>query len=142
MIRTLRLGAALVAGCATASAIALTAAFLARNLWPEYAAAEPQKAYTLVMLVSRLTVGAFCAASAGCVTTIIARDNGKAAWWLGGLFLAISLPIHLYRVWAGYPLWYHILYLSYLVPLAGLTGRAISSRSARHVRNFKSSLET
>jgi len=125
MKNTLRRIAGLAAGCVAAVAIALAATLAARTLWPEYAAAEPEKAYTLVMLVARLTVGALCTSGAACVTTLIARDNGKAAWWLGGIFLAISLPIHLYRVWADYPAWYHCVYLAYLVPIAGVTGRVV-----------------
>ncbi len=125
---TLRFIAGVVGGCATAVAIALAASFAARTLWPEYAAAEPHRAYTLVMLVSRLAVAAFCTSAAACFTTIIARDNGKAAWWLGGLFLAISVPIHLYREWADFPVWYHFVYLTYLVPVAGLAGRVMSRR--------------
>jgi hypothetical protein len=138
MNTTLRRIAGLVAGCVTAIAIGSAATVAARTLWPEYAAAEPEKAYTLVMLVSRLAVAALCTSAAACVTTIFAGDNGKAAWWLGGLFLAISLPIHLFRVWADYPAWYHFVYLSGLVPIAGLTGRALRSRDAGA---FEASLE-
>jgi hypothetical protein len=94
------------------------------------------------MLAARLTVGMVCTSGAACVTTIVARDKGTASWWLGGLFLAVSLPIHLYRVWADYPAWYHILYLAYLVPIAGLTGRVVYSCSGRGVGCFRSSLET
>lgn len=120
---TLRISVALLTGCIAAVALALAAAFLGRTLWPEYAVAEPKKAYSLAMLAWRLSVGALCVAGAAYVATIIARDNGKAAWWLGGLFLAVSLPQHLFRVWADYPAWYHVAYLSYLVPIAGMTGR-------------------
>ncbi|MES2058192.1 MAG: hypothetical protein V4564_19810 [Pseudomonadota bacterium] len=138
---TLRLCVGLVAGCITAVALALAATFVARTLWPDYAAAEPEKAYSVAMLLSRLAAGAFCTAGAACVTTIIAGDNGKAASWLGGVFLAVSLPIHLCRVWADYPVWYHLLYLSYLVPVAGLTGRVAGKRSGGDVRHVTSSLE-
>jgi hypothetical protein len=112
----------LAAGCATAVAIALVGTFAARTLWPEYAAAEHGKAYTLIMLVTRLAVGALCVAGSACITTIIVRDSKQAAWWLGGLFLAVSFPNHLYTVWADYPAWYHFVYLSYLLPIAGLAG--------------------
>lgn len=123
MKSTLRLTAGLVVGCMTAVAIASAGFALLRALWPEYAAAEPTKAYSLAMLFSRLTVGVLCTAGAACVTTIVAGDNGKAAWWLGTLFLVLSLPSHLYYVWADYPVWYHFVYLFYLVPVAGLTAR-------------------
>ena len=116
--------AGLAAGCVTAVAIALAGTWLARELWPAYATAESAKTYSFAMLVSRLVVGAICTIGAACAASIIVRDHGRAACWLGALFLASSLPDHLYRVWAAYPVWYHVLYLSYLLPLAALTGRA------------------
>lgn len=115
-----------------AIAFALVATLIARILWPGYAAAEPEKTYTVAMLWTRLAIGALCTAAAACVTTIIARDKGRAAWWLGGFFLAVSLPDHFYHigyVWADYPAWYHFIYLSYLAPIAGLTGRFVYGRS-------------
>src|SRR5262245_6345357 len=115
MTATNRLIAGLVAGCVSAVAIASVGFAVLRALWPEYAAAEPEKAYTLAMLFSRLTIGALCAAGAACVTTLIAGDDGRAAWWLGGLFVVISLPSHLHYSWAHYPVWYHLAYLLYLV---------------------------
>ena len=60
----LRRIAALRAGCVTAVVIALTGTFVARTLWPDYAAAEPEKAYNLAMLVARLAVGVLCTAGA------------------------------------------------------------------------------
>lgn len=57
MKTTLRFVVALVAGCVTAVAIAVGATLVTRILWPEYAAAEPMKAYSLSMLFARLAVG-------------------------------------------------------------------------------------
>ncbi len=122
MKSVLRFIASLIVGCVIAIAIAYA---VLRALWPEYAPAEPQKDYTLAVLFSRLAVGALCRAGAACVTTIIAGDNGRAARWLGAIFVVISLPSHLYYVWNGYPVWYHLLYLSYLVLIAGLTARVL-----------------
>lgn len=129
-----RVAVGLAAGCVTAVVIALAATGAARSLWPEYAAAEPEKSYSLIMLVARLVVAAACTIGAACVTTIIARDIGQAAFWLGVLFLAVSLPNHLYRTWADYPVWYHLLYLSCLVPLASLTGLISYRCAARDAR--------
>ena len=105
MKSVLRFVASLVAGCVIAIAIAAAGTAVARTLWPAYAAAEPDKHYTLEMLLSRLAVGALCTAGAACVTMIVARDKGRAAWWLGALFVVISLPYHLYPgyVWNDYP---------------------------------------
>lgn len=114
----------LTVGCATAVAVAGAGVLTARMLWPEYAAAEPHKQYTLTMLVVRLAVGALSAAVSACSATAVARDKGQTAWWLGALFVAISLPGHLYPgyIWNDYPAWYHLVYLSYLVPVTGCMG--------------------
>ena len=90
----------------------------------------PTKAYTFPMLVTRLTVGALIAVIAAMVATRVARDRGQAAWWLGGLFLAVSLPDHLVFVWNDYPPWYHAIYLSYLVPIAGATATIMGRRTS------------
>lgn len=123
----LRFVASLIIGCLFAVALARMGVVLARYLWPAYAVAEIHKTYTLAMLLARLTVGALSAASAACITTIVARDDGRAAWWLGAIFLIVSLPNHLFYVWRDYQLWYHVLYLAYLVPITGLSGRALRS---------------
>ena len=118
-----RLVLSLTLGCSIAVAIATVGVLAARALWPEYAAAEPHKHYTLAMLLARLAVGALSVAGAACAATVAAGDKGRAAWWLGALFLAVSVPDHLYPgyVWNDYPVWYHLVYLAYLVPVAGWT---------------------
>ncbi len=121
-----RLFVALAAGCVTAAVIASVATILARALWPDYALAEPTKAYTLAMLLARLAAGALSTAGAAIVTSLIARENRRAVWWLGILFVALSLPQHFPVIgasWADYPVWYHFVYLAYLVPIAVLAGK-------------------
>jgi hypothetical protein len=120
-----RLVVSLVVGCITAFAIAGIGFFLLRALWPAYAVASPAKAYTLAMLFSRLVLGVLCVAIAAGISTVMARDNGRAAWWLGGIFLLVSLPLHLHYAWHDYPAWYHFVYITYLVPIAGLAGQLI-----------------
>jgi hypothetical protein len=126
--REYRLAAALAAGCGAALVIAVAGFALMHTLWPAYAQAEPTKAYTLPMYVARLGLGVLGTAGAAWVTTRVARDTGRAAWWLGGLFLAVSLPDHLYRVWDDYPAWYHFIYLAYLMPVSALTPRLFWGR--------------
>jgi hypothetical protein len=125
MTTSMRRAAALVAGSVTAVAIGVVAVLLARQLWPAYAAAEPTKQYSSAMLITRLLAGALCTASASFVATRIANDSAVIGWWLGGLFLAVSLPNHVWFVWADYPAWYHLMYLSYLLPVAGFIGSAV-----------------
>jgi hypothetical protein len=124
MKRNARLFVGILIGCAAGVVLGQLGLFLFRKFWPAYLAVDPLKLYTTAMLLSRLTVGALSAACAGYVTTLIAADNGKAAWWLGWFYFLFSLPIHLFFLWNDFPIWYHIVYLAYLVPLTGLAGRA------------------
>jgi hypothetical protein len=128
MMRRASNGTALSGGMLTAVLVGATAVLIARRVWPAYAAAEPTKAYTTVMLFARLTVGACCTACAGIVTTRLARDTGVLACRLGVILLVLSVLDHVFLVWADYPVWYHLLFFSYLVPLAGFAG----TYAARH----------
>jgi hypothetical protein len=120
-----RFALGLATGCVAALAIGVLGFSALRVLWPEYAAAESDKAYNLAMLVSRLSLGGLGTAGAAWIATMITGDSTRAAWWLGGFFFVISLPSHLYYGWSDYPAWYHFVFLGYLIPLAGLTGWAV-----------------
>ncbi len=122
----LRFVAGLALGWATSWTI-LTGGFsLLRVVWPDYALAEPEKAFTLTMLFVRLVIfTAMIAATAG-VATLVAGDR-RVAWIAGGLILALSLPPHLYPgyVWEDYPAWYHFVYLLSILPIAVYSGRLV-----------------
>jgi hypothetical protein len=114
-----RVLAAVLAG-SVISWVVLTGAFgVLRTLWPEYASAEPDKAYTLSMLLVRLLVFSTMIMLTSGIPTVIARDI-RLSWLAAGLILARSIPPHLYPgyVWDDYPVWYHLVYLSSIVPLA------------------------
>ena len=126
-MRALRMVAGLVVGFACAAAIAKLAFAALQSAWPEYAAAAPQKAFTLPMLWSRLCVAAFLTVASGAAAVVVAGDR-RAASVLGSLFVVVSVPSHLYYVWADYPAWYHAAYLLSLLPLACLGGELVPSR--------------
>jgi len=129
-MKAVRLIAGLLVGCATAVALAKVGFSILRVTWPDYAIAEPAKAYTLGMLFARLSIAAVLTAGAACAATLVARDDGRAAWSLGALFVLLSLPSHLYYVWQDYPVWYHAVYLLSLVPIAGYSGRFVVATSS------------
>ena len=125
-LRIVRGLAGLALGWAT-SWLMLAAGFaLLRAGWPEYALADPGKAYTLAMLLMRLCIFSLMIAATSAVATLVAGD-GRFAWIAGGLILALSIPPHLYPgyVWDDYPAWYHIAYLLSIVPIAVLAGRFV-----------------
>jgi hypothetical protein len=123
-VSVLRFVAGLALGWVTSWAILRGGFALLRVAWPDYALADPEKAYTLTMLFARLIVfSAMIAATAGVAALVAGRK--RIAWIAGGLILALSLPPHLYPgyVWGDYPAWYHIVYLVSILPIAALGGR-------------------
>lgn len=129
-MRAPRMVAGLAVGFVCAAAIAKLAFAALQSVWPEYAAAAPHRAFTLPMLWSRLCVAAVLTVASGAAAVLVAGDR-RAAWVLGSLFVLVSLPPHLYYVWADYPAWYHAAYLLSLVPLACLGGKLVPSRLSR-----------
>ncbi len=123
-MKALRLVAGLVLGWVTAWAIMAVGFSLLRSMWPDYALAEPEKAFTLGMLFVRLSIFAVLMAGAAGVATLVAGDV-RAAWLAGGGILLLSLPPHLYYLWDDYPAWYHFVYLLSIVPIAAYSGRAV-----------------
>lgn len=126
MSSTLRLLTGVLVGFAGWLALGAVGFFLLRTSWSAYALAEPDKAYTLAMLLSRLIVGVVSSVAAGCIATTVAKGDARAAWWLGGLLLLVSAPVHLVDVWADYPAWYHFAYLVPLMPITGFGGSLAS----------------
>jgi len=127
-IAALRFSGGLVLGWATSWVILNGGLALLRASWPEYAIADPEKAYSLAMLFVRLLIFSSMIVATSGVATLVAGHT-RIAWVVGGLILALSIPPHLYPgyVWDDYPAWYHISYLLSIVPLVILGGQAARS---------------
>jgi hypothetical protein len=120
----LRFVAGVALGCVTWWLVRTGGFSLLRMAWPDYAVAEPEKAFTLAMLLVRLVIfSGMIAATAG-VAALVAGER-RVAWIAGGLILALSIPPHLYPgyVWDDYPAWYHIVYLLSILPISFYGGR-------------------
>jgi hypothetical protein len=118
--------AGLALGLATSWVVLAGGFALLRASWPEYASAEPEKAYTLTMLFVRLFIfSSMIAATSGIAT--LAAGGMRFAWIAGVLILAVSIPPHLYPgyVWDDYPAWYHIVYMLSILPIAVIAGRGV-----------------
>ncbi len=102
---------------------------LLRLGFPGYVEVEPEKAYSLGMLFARLLVFSSTIVAVALVAAWVAADV-RLAWVAGALILALSIPDHLVPgfVWDDYPVWYHLVYLASILPLA-LTGGAIWRRA-------------
>lgn len=125
MIRSI---GALLAGALAWKAVATLATLLGRVIWPAYAAVEVQRVFTLDMLMIRLAVGAVATLAFGAVAAWVARGEQKAISLIIAAWLAYSVIDHV-TVWSDFPVWYHLAYLAYVVPLAWLGSRLTTRRS-------------
>jgi hypothetical protein len=102
-----------------------------RLFWPAYAAAHPMRDFTFPMQLARLVVGAVATLGAGALVRWIAGTGGRALMTFGILLLLANLFFHLREpTWSDYPLWYHLVFLGYLVPLTLFGGRLASNKKA------------
>jgi hypothetical protein len=129
-----------LAGLAGWIVLALIGLFLLHTGWAAYAAAEQTKTYTFAMLLSRLTISVACSVVSGFVAVVTAKSNWRAGWWLGALLLLASVPIHLFSVWADYPVWYHVAYLLPLMPITGFGGHLAVIFSTAKTRRAQQTL--
>jgi hypothetical protein len=90
-----------------------------RHALPGYQAAEPTLAFTLAMMIARLSMAAFTSLVAGAVVRAIAPASRFAPWIVGLVLLALFLPEHI-RIGSRLPLWYHLVFLITLAPLVAL----------------------
>ena len=118
---------AVVLGLAAWFALATVLDLLLRAAWSSYAAALPSFSFTLGMLLLRLAIGAASTLAAGRVAAEIARGHRATVAGLGVLLLAVFIPGHI-RIWAHFPIWYHLVFLASLVPLTLLGGGAPRAR--------------
>jgi len=93
-----------------------------------YAEAERPMTFTLPMLAGRLAVGGLSSLAAGATLAWIAKSADAAATALGIVLLAVFLPVH-YGLWDKFPVWYHVVFLVSLLPLALLGARLVAPRS-------------
>jgi len=91
-----------------------------RKLWIEYAQVEKSLAFTLPMMIARLSESAACLVLSGFVAALIAKERIKAAAGAGIVLLAFFLPFHI-SIWNKFPPWYHLVFLTSL-PLLSLAG--------------------
>jgi len=111
-----------VAGLVAWVALVTVAGLILRAAWPNYAAVADSMAFTLPMLIARLTISAVTLLAAARVTTAIAPRATIATVLLGAVLVAAFVPVHI-GVWNRFPVWYHLTFLLTLVPLCVMGGR-------------------
>jgi hypothetical protein len=104
---------------------------LLRMVLPGYGAVEASMAFTLAMQVGRLAVGVLATFAAGLACSAVARGKPAPAYVFGIALLLCFLPVH-YGLWGRFPVWYHLVFLGSLLPVA-LLGAAAHRRIAGSV---------
>lgn len=111
-----------IAGLAVWMAIAGVAGVTMRSAWTEYASVADTMRFTLPMMFARLAIGALATLGAGWVIAVIARRSVLARVTAGLLLVVVFVPQHI-MLWDKFPVWYHLMFLVSLVPLAYLGGQ-------------------
>jgi hypothetical protein len=111
-----------VAGLAVWVVLVSIGGLMIRLSWPTYASVEAAMAFTLPMLIARLSISAVATLGAGLVTAVIAPRSMRALLMSGVILLVAFVPVHL-GLWDKFPVWYHLTFLLSLVPLIYLGGR-------------------
>jgi hypothetical protein len=95
---------------------------------PDYTAAEHTLQFTLGMKWARLMMAIVTSVAAGAVTGWISRSNRSAPLIVGGVVLAMFLPLHI-AIWSKFPVWYHLTFLLTIVPSVLVGALLVSSRN-------------
>ena len=111
---------AVVVGIVAFAIVAGICDWLLRLTWPDYATAEPVFGFTLAMQLARLVMGAVATIVAGAVTGAIARRRA-AVIATGIVLVVLFVPVHA-MIWDKFPIWYHLAFLTSLVPVTMLAG--------------------
>jgi len=119
-----------VSGIIAWVALASIAGLILRASWRDYAAVADSMAFTLPMLIARLTISAVTLLAAARLTALIAPRATIATIALGIVLVAAFIPIHI-GVWDRFPIWYHLTFLLTLVPLCVAGGRMGPTRLRR-----------
>lgn len=127
---------AFVAGLALWVVVATLLNFGLRAGLPGYAQAEPTMTFTLGMKAARLILGALASLAAGAGAGLIAPLRKGLPWLLGAIILAAFIPAHI-RIWAKFPVWYHLVFLGTLVPLVALGAALTRNRDSVTEREGK-----
>lgn len=117
-----------VIGLAVWLAIALIAGLIIRATWPAYVSVAETMAFTLPMMIARLSISVVATIAMGFVVARITQSQ-IARLMPGIILLVLFIPEHV-MIWDKFPIWYHLWFLTTLVPLTYL-GNVMASNAMR-----------
>ncbi len=105
---------------------------------PNYTAAEHTLQFTLAMKWARLIMAIVTSVVAGAVTAWISTQSRWTALVVGGVVLAMFLPLHI-AIWSKFPVWYHLTFLLTIIPAVLVGAMLPSGRSKALTQVYSSS---
>ena len=99
---------------------------------PDYTAAEQTLQFTPGMKWARLLMAIVTSVAAGAVTGSISRSSRWAPLIVGGVVLAMFVPVHI-SIWSKFPVWYHLTFLLTIIP-AVLVGALLRPRRNKDLK--------
>lgn len=93
-----------------------------------YSAVEKSMAFTLPMMIGRLSISAVSSLASGAIAAAVGRRQ-LSAWLAGFILFFVFAPYHVLQIWNKFPGWYHIVFLSSLVLLSILGGLMVRTRA-------------
>ena len=125
-MQTVRTVLAVIGGIVAWIVVATLGNFVLRAALPGYVAVEKSMDFTLAMLWARLVLGAISTIAAGFVVAWLTSGRSVPTRAFAIVLLLCFVVMHL-QIWHKFPVWYHLLFLGSLVPLA-LWGAALSGK--------------
>ena len=124
----LRIIAGAIAGVVVWCVVVTILNFGLRFGWHDYAAVEKAMTFTVPMMVARLTESGIASIIGGMAAASIGRDRMRPALLTGVILLIPFAYWHYFMLWAKFPLWYHLTFLTSLVVLSVVGGHLVRVR--------------
>ena len=99
-----------------------------RRVWPDYAAVEKAMTFTVPMMIARLSESGLASILSGAIAAVLGRDRLKPPLAAGFILLIPFAYFHYFVLWAKFPLWYHLTFLTSLAVLSIAGGRLARGR--------------
>jgi hypothetical protein len=100
----------------------------------DYTSAEKTLQFTLTMKFARLLMAAAASLAAGAVAQYISRANRWVPYIVGGIVLAMFVPVH-FAIWTRLPVWYHMTFLLTIVPMVILGGQLVPKNRSANLKS-------
>ena len=96
--------------------------------WPDYHAVEKAMTFTVPMMIARLTESGISSIVGGYVAAMIGRNKYQSSLIAGIILLIPFGYFHLFVIFAKFPAWYHVTFLTSLIVLSLLGGSLMKRR--------------